>query len=164
MPTFPSSQIQDAHKLIADGKLNLFELVPNDGSGTVYFKADNNVTWQGKTYTGLPLTFTGEKRSAQGASPQPNLTIGDQQVDLSPFKPFVYDGYLDGAVVTRHEILLDDLVNNRNVRATTFYRVRRVTGYSRSQIALQLATLSDSLGFSMPIRQYYPPAFPAVTM
>lgn len=162
MPTFPSAQIADAHKLAADGKVSLFELTPNDGSGMVYFKPDDTVTWRGNEYVGLPIVFSGEKRSAQGSSPQPTLTIGDQRVNLSPFKPFIYDGYLDGAAVARYEILLDDMLNNRAVYTQTLYRVRRIPTYGRYQIALQLATLSDSLGFTMPVRQYYTPAFPTV--
>jgi phage-related protein len=160
--TIPSAQIQDAHKLTADGKLALFELVPNDGSGTVRFKEDKTLSWRGFEYTGIPLTFTGEKKSAQTGTGQPTLTIGDQQVDLSPFKPFVYDGYLDGAEVVKYDVLLDDALNNRAVFTRTFYRVRRVPSYGRLQIVLQLATVSDSLGFTMPARQYYPPAFPTV--
>lgn len=162
--TIPQSQIEDAHKLTADGEIDLFELTPSIGTGVINFKADNNVDWQGSTYYGLPLQFTGDTKSTQGASSQPRLVIGQENADLSLFKPLIFDGTLDGAIVTRIHILLDDLLNNRLVRTLHYYRVRRVEGYSRTSISLQLASLSDSLGFSMPFRSYLPPAFKAVTL
>lgn len=164
MTTIPQSQIDDAHKLTADGEIDLFELTPSTGTGVLHFKSDNEVTWQGNVYYGLPLQFSGDTKSTQGASSQPRLTIGQENIDISIFKPLIFDGTLDGATITRVHILLDDLINNRLVRTLHYYRVRRVESYSRTSVTLQLASLSDSLGFSMPFRQYLPPAFKAVTL
>jgi phage-related protein len=162
MTSIPREHVIDAHKLVTDAEVDLFQLTPLDGSGTIYFKADNNVTWQGNNYEGLPLSFTGFKKSSEGGTLAPKLTIGDGSADLSPFKPLVYDGYLDGATVVHIHLLLDNLINNRNIREQRIYRVKRVPGYSRLSIELQLATSSDALGFTIPHRQYHPPAFPAV--
>jgi phage-related protein len=158
----PAEHIQDAHKLEADAEIDLFELTPNDGTGTIYFKGDNNADWQGHTYEGLPIAMTGFKKSTDGSSLLPKLTIGDGTVDLSPFKPLVYDGYLEGGTVKHIVILLDNLLNNRLIRHERSYRVKRVPQYNRLKIELQLATASDSLGFTLPYRAYFPPAFPAV--
>lgn len=160
--SIPKEHIEDAHKLVADGTVDLFQLTPNDGSGTIYFKPDNNADWQGHTYEGLPLSFTGFKKSSEGQATAPRLVIGDGTVDLSPFKPLVYDGWLDGAVLVHIHLLLDNLINNRNIRQQRTYRVKRPSGYSRLSVDLQLATSSDGLSFTLPHRQYYPPAFPAV--
>jgi phage-related protein len=116
----------------------------------------------GVTYTGFPLSLEGEKRSADGGLSMPKLTVGQPNVDLSIFKPMIYDGWLDNAVIVRQIVLLANLTANVNVKETRTYRVKRVEQYSRSQVTLQLATLSDSLGFRMPYRQYLPPAFPTV--
>src|SRR5690349_15490595 len=113
----------------ADAPINLFQLTPNDGSGTIYFKADNEAAWQGNTYEGLPLTMTGFKKSSDGSALQPKLTIGDGSVDLSPFKPLVYDGYLDQGLVLHIEILLDHLLSDQNIRRERLYRVKRVPSY-----------------------------------
>ena len=164
MTTIPLEQVIDAHKLTADGEIDLFVLTASGGGSTLYFKNDNDVTWQGNTYYGVPLKFSGENTAVQGGSPQPRLAIGQEGVNLSMFKPLVFDGSLDGALITRTHILVDDMVNNRLIRTQYFYRVRRVESYSRSSIGLQLASKSDSLGFSMPFRSYTPPAFPAVLM
>ena len=164
MTEIPLEHIQDSHQLLADGRVDLFELTPAGGTGTVRFKNDNDVTWRGNTYTGLPCQLTGEKRSAESGLSMPKLVIGQPNVDLSQFKALVYDGYLDNAIIVRLTLLLDNLINNRLIREINTYRVKRVEQYSRTQISLQLATISDSLGFSLPYRQYLPPAFPSVQM
>lgn len=164
MTDIPVEHIADSHKLQADARIDLYELTPSNGSGVVRFKSDNDVTWRGNTYTGLPLALTGEKKSIDSGLTMPQLMIGNGAVDMSPFKALVFDGYLDNAVIVRQVVLLDNLVNNRLIRESYTYRVKRVVDYSRLKITLQLATLSDSLGFSMPYRQYLPPGFPSVSM
>jgi len=160
----PIEHVKDSHKLLADGRVELFELTPSGGSGVIRFKNDNDVTWRGVEYTGLPCSISGEKKSSDTGLSMPKLQIGQPNIDLSKFKGLVYDGYLDNAIVIKLTVLLDNLLNNRLIREISTYRVKRVEQYSRSQISLQLATLSDSLGFSLPYRQYLPPAFPSVQM
>jgi len=162
--TIPLDHIKDSHKLIADGRVELFELTPAGGTGVVRFKNDNDVTWRGNQYTGLPVALSGEKKSADTGLSMPKLQLGQPNVDLSMFKQLVYDGYLDNAIVLKITVLLDNLINDRLIREVNSYRVKRVEQYSRSQISMQLATLSDSLGFSLPYRTYLPPAFPSVQM
>lgn len=157
----PTEHIVDAHKLDADGALDLFELTPSSGSGTIRFKDGNDFTWRGNLYTGVPLAFSGDEISSERSS-LPRLVIGQENVDLSIFKPLIFDGSLDGAIVTRIHILLDNLINNRLIREVFLYRVKRLENYNVVQVTMQLASLSDSLGFAMPYRGYYPPAFPAV--
>lgn len=159
--TLPVEHIQDAHKLTSDGRVELFALSPAAGS-TVYFKSDNDVTYQGIFYKGLPVTLSGEKMSSDTGWQQPKLQIGQPNIDISSFKALLYDGYVDNALIVRRTVLrthIDEDVNVQNVRT---YRVKRVEAYGRTQILLQLATVSDSLGFMMPHRLYMPPAFPSV--
>ena len=165
MPTaIPIEHIKDSHLLLADGRVELFEMTPSGGTGVVRFKNDNDVTWRGNTYSGVPLALTGEKKSSDAGLTMPKLQLGQPNIDLSQFKGLIYDGYLDNAIIIKITVLLDNLLNNRLIREISTYRVKRVEQYSRSQITLQLATLSDSLGFSLPYRTYTPPAFPSVQM
>lgn len=158
----PDSHIEDAHKLQADGQLDLFELVPADGSGTIRFKADNTVTWRSNTYHGLPLQFTSDGHSVDRGAESPKLVIGQPNIDLSLFKPLINDGALDGCVVTRYHILLENMLNNSSIYELFVYRGKRVESYNRSMVSLQLASLSDSLSFALPYRQYLPPDYPTV--
>lgn len=163
MTNIPIEHVEDAQLLVADGEVDLFQLSPIDGSGTIFFKGDNAITWQGDLYEGLPIKFNGLKKSVD-TTMAPKLVVGDQNIDLSAFKPLVYDGYLDGALLVHVHLLLDNLINDRNIRELHFYRVKRVENYNRLQISMQLATASDALGFTLPFRAYQPPAFPSVTL
>lgn len=164
MTQIPAEHVADSLKLNADGLVELFELVPSAGTGTVRFKADSDATWRGNVYTGIPLQLSGEKKSSDAGLSMPRLTIGKENVDLSAFKALAFDGYLDAAIVTKISILLDDMLNNRLIRQVQIYRVKRLEENSRSKLTMQLATLSDALGFQLPYRQYLPPAYPSVQM
>lgn len=165
MSQIPSSHIVDSHKLIADGKVDLYELTPSGGgSGVIRFKNDNPVTWLGHAYTGVPLQISGQKKTSDSGLTMPKLTIGQPDIDLSQFKGLVNDGYLDNAVIVKYTVLLANITGNHDIKEAITYRVKRVEEYGRSKIILQLATLSDSLGFSMPYRTYTPPDFPSVQM
>lgn len=164
MGALPPEHIADSQLILADGRIDLFEMTPSGGTGVIRFKNDNDVTWRGNLYTGVPLTLTGEKKTSDVGLSMPKLQIGQANVDLSLFKGLVYDGYLDNAIIVRMTVLLDNIINNRLIREVNTYRVKRVEQYGRSQILMQLATLSDSLGFSLPYRQFLPPAFPSVQM
>lgn len=164
MGEIPVEHIRDSHQLIADGRVELFDLTPSGGTGVIRFKNDNDVTWRGNLYSGIPCSLSGEKKSAETGLSMPKMQIGQSNIDLSVFKPLLYDGYLDNAIIVKITILLDNLLNNRLIREIDTYRVKRVEQYSRTQISLQLATLSDSFGFSLPYRTYTPPAFPSVQM
>jgi phage-related protein len=164
MSEIPLDHIKDSHELVADGRVELFELTPSGSTGILRFKDGNDQTWLGNPYIGVPLQLSGEKKTSDSGLSMPKLIIGQNNVDLSMFKALVYDGYLDNAVIVRSTLLLDNLINNRNIREVVTYRVKRVEQYSRTQISLQLATLSDSLGFQLPYRTYLPPAFPSVQL
>jgi phage-related protein len=159
----PATHIADAQLLNADGLIELFKLQPTSG-GTVYFKPGADAQWQGQTYTGLPCSLSGLKKSSDNSSSQPRLTIGTTNIDLSAFKPLVHDGYLDGATFVYYRVLLTHLVSNTNIADVKTYRVKRIVSYSRSQLLLDLSSSSDAMQFTIPNLQYYPPAFPAVML
>ena len=163
MPTLPQSHVDDALKLTADGKVPLYELSPISG-GTVYFTPDSDVTWQGQLYEGLPCQLSGEEISSEKSSPTPRLVIGQENLDLLPFKGLVNDGYLDGALLVRKKVLVEDLKADLNVCERTVFRVKRPDNYSRTVISLVLATYSTAHDQTVPFRQYVPPAFPWVDL
>lgn len=161
-PAIPPSHVADALELKADAEIDLYELSPFVG-GTVYFKSDNDVTWRGQLYEGLPCALTGEEFSTD-KTPTPQLAIGQEDLDLLPFKGLIHDGSLDGATLVRKRVLLDDIINNRDIKQTTWFRVKQIPNYSRSKITLLLATFSSALNQTVPFRQYLPPDFPWVSL
>lgn len=164
MTTLPPDHIKDSQELIADGEVHLYEITPSDGTGVLRVKPDNDATWLGQEYTGIPMKMTGERRESDTGYANPKLTIGQENMDLSMFKPLIADGTLDNALIKKHTVLLDNLQNNRNIKETMTYRVKQVQGYSSIQINLILATYSDSLSFELPLKAYDQPDFPAVQM
>lgn len=163
MPTIPISHVEDAHKLQADAEIFLYELYPISG-GALYFKNDNTVTWRGNVYEGIPVSISGEKLSADSSTPTPRLVIGQENVDLLPFKALLNDGHIDYARIVKHKVLLENLKNDLNIKQTTYYRVKKLESYSRSRITLLLSTFSGAVNQSYPFRQYTPPAFPWVDL
>jgi hypothetical protein len=160
----PNTQIVDAQKLTADAEIDLYELTPKGSSGRIYFKNDNTLTWRGNEYLGLPIQFTGENFNAEGQPVQPQLTIGQPDIDLSFFKGLIFEGSLDDAKIERHTLLLDHVLGNQDIKRTRVYRVKRVDNYGASQIVLALAVFSVAGPTHMPFRQFIPPAFPFVRL
>lgn len=159
----PSNHIADALKLQSDGKLHLFEVYPVNG-GSIFIKSDNPVTWLGNDYEGVPCVVSGETKSNDGSTPTPRMVIGQEDMDLLPFKGLINDGWLDGATIIRKKVLLDDLLANRDIKEVTNFRVKRVESYSRTKISLVLASFSAALSQTVPFRQYVPPDFPWVDL
>lgn len=160
----PTSHIVDAHKLDADAKIVLYKLEPSIGSGAIYFKDGSDEKWLGDTYTGLPVKLDGETYNSERFNSQLNMVIGQKDVNLSAFKPLIWSGGLDNARITRYKVLLNDLIGNVNAKDVDVFRVKRVEGYSTSQIQMVLSVFSPSGPTTLPFRQYIPPAFPFVVL
>ena len=161
MTVIPASHIIDAHRLDADGKVNLYKIEPLSG-GTIYLKSGVEYTYLGNFYESLPVQLSGEKWSSDSSTPMPRMVIGQEDVDLLPFKGLIHDGYLDGGRIVRYEVLLEDMLKQIDAKKTTVFRIKRVEGYSRTKITLQLSTATGAISQSYPFRQYTPPAFPWV--
>ena len=163
MPTqLPPSHIDDALSLKADAKIDLFQLQPLAG-GTVYFKADNPVTWQGDEYEGLPCSIGGDEMDIEKRA-EPTLQIGQEDLDLLPFKGLIHDGLIDGATIVRRTVLLQDILDDQPLAQVRYYRVKRIESYSRTQLSLVLASFSGANSQTIPFRQYLPPDFPYVNL
>lgn len=163
MTAIPYNQIVDAHSLIADGEVFLYEISPVSG-GTLYLKSGPEYTYLNRKYESIPITITGERFSADTSTPTPRMTIGQEQVNLLPFKGLIHEGYLEAARIVRHKVLLDDMLSQTNAKKTSYFRVKRVEDYTSTKISLLLSTLSGASNQSYPFRQYTPPAFPWVDL
>lgn len=163
---FPPSHVTNSLVLTgAEPEIDLWELSPSDGTGLVCFKADNSVTWLGTLYYGLPMSFTGEKDAGGGnGGDSPVIELGQENLDLSLFKPLIRNGSLDNAVIVRKTVLLADMLANLDVKVVRSYRIGVVTGYSRTKVSLMLRHFSGARRATIPFRQYLPPAFPHVSV
>lgn|SRR3990167_3639267 len=160
----PATHIEDAHKLQADGRIDLYELTPAIGVGVLRFTHASDITWGGNIYTGIPVAMTGEKKTADGSASAPKMVIGQENINLSAFKPLISDGGLDLARITRHRVLRVNIETDTAISELSIFRVKRVESYSRLQIILQLASDTESMSFTLPFRQFVPPDFPSVSV
>lgn len=159
--TLPQSHIDDAHKLIGDGIVELFEisLVP---TGILRLKANNTVTWQSQTYEGVGIKLDEIQRSADDQSSRPKLLIGNP---AAVYSSLVRDGQLDGATVVRKKVLKANIDSNTNVFESQTWRALVVPSLNRRTITLELRELADGAPFFMlPFRTFSPPDFPLVSL
>lgn len=165
MSEFPSSHIDNALTLRgAEPEIDLFELTPSDGTGVLAFKPDDTVTWLGRQYAGIPMSFSGDQDSASGSTVSPRMVLGQPNSDLSMFKNLIREGTLDNATIIRKTVLLADIIADRDIKVIRGYRVGVVEGYGRSSITMLLRKFSGARRTTMPFLQFLPPAFPHVKL
>lgn len=162
--TRPADHIEDSLKLTADGEVVLWKIEPSGSTGTMYLKNDKSESWQGQLYTGVPIKISGEKKQSDAGLGKPRLVIGNNEVDISDFKPLIFDGGLDNATITKITVLHENFLADLDVKEEMIYRVKLVENYTSNQVTMLLATRSDSLDFSLPIRSYDQPDFQAVQL
>jgi phage-related protein len=157
----PQEHIEDAHKLNAEGKVELFEIWPITG-GVVHLKNGPEHTYLGDLYESVPVVIQGDKWVADDSTPTPRLSLGGDGYDFAALKGLIFDGLVEGARIIKHEVLLPDLLNDVDIKKTQYFKVKRPESYGRSHITLLLSSFSGAIRQSYPFRQYTPPAFPWV--
>lgn len=122
-----------------------------------------DIIWQGNTYTRFPVMVEGFKKSSQGTSPRPTLTIANVGGLLSPLLRS-YNSLL-GSKVTRHRTLVKYLdaanfisgINPTEDPNSHFpnevYFIDRKSGENPDAIILELAVAWDVTGIKLPLRQ-----------
>lgn len=156
----PESHRQNNEKLVADGYVELFEIVLRNGD-TIRLKENNTVQWQDKTWTGVPLSFEGYSSAAGDKLSRPVMTVVNPE---GYFSTIVRDGHLLKATVTRYSVLYDDIVNNRNVFHKKVWIAWNIPQLTRDMIQVELRNPMDGVNFDVPARMYIPPEFPSVTL
>lgn len=79
----PDKMVLELEKLEQTAMIRLFDIDMTELGGTIYRfhnglnENDKNVTWQGYEYQGFPSKIDGIKRSSQGASNRPTLTLSN---------------------------------------------------------------------------------------
>lgn len=158
--TLPESHRQNNEKLVADGYVELFEIVLRNGE-TIRLKENNTVQWLGKTWTGVPLSFEGYSSAAGDKLSRPVMTLVNPD---GVFSTFVRDGHILKAAITRYSVLYDDVLNNRNVFHKKVWIAWNIPQLTRDMIQVELRNPMDGVNFDVPARMYIPPEFPSVTL
>lgn len=159
--SIPQEHRDDAHKLIADGIVYLYELTFTDNS-QLHLKNDEDAVWQGKEWEGFALNLTGVDQASDPESRnRPKLTIYNPE---GIFSSFIAKGVTDNALVTRYRVLREHLDADRPVYSKQSWRIRRVVSLNKRMATFELRDQLDGQFFLTPARMFTPPEFPLVSL
>lgn len=156
----PQSHRENNEKLVSDGYVHLFEIKLRNGE-YLYFKENNTVKWQGRTWTGIPMAFEGYSSASGESLSRPTLSIANPE---GSFSTFIRDGILLRSVITRYSVLYQDVLNDRNIYQKKVWVAWNVPQLTRDMLQLELRNPMDGVNFDVPARMYLPPEFPSVTL
>ena len=160
--TAPTSHVEESLKLTPDAVVHLYEIRMRNNGGLVRIKDNETVTWQGMLFESCPIKITGDDRTAEGADARPTLTVVNP---YGLFTPYILAGRIEYAIVIRKSVLRENLLADVNIYEQRMWRIRRIVQLIAAQsITVELANMSDGPGFQIPVRQFLPPDFPAVTI
>ncbi len=156
----PQSHRENNEKLVSDGYVHLFEIKLRNGE-YLYFKENNTVKWQGRTWTGIPMAFEGYSSASGETLSRPTLSIANPE---GSFSTFIRDGILLRSVITRYSVLYQDILNDNNIYQKKVWVAWNVPQLTRDMLQLELRNPMDGVNFDVPARMYLPPEFPSVTL
>lgn len=160
MTELPISHKEENEKLEAEAYVDLFQIHTRSG-GILYLRKNSDSTWQGETYTGIPLTLEDYSRNATEQRSRPKLTLPNFN---GIFSPFIRDKELDRALVKRYRVLKPHIISNTNIFQLTAWLAWMSQGVNNNVIQLELRAPSDGQRFFLPARRYMPPEFSFVSL
>ena len=146
----------------------------------------NDIVWQGKTYTAIPLKADGYEATGKGSLPRPNISVANLNGTFTTILALLNvddDGNalprntrtLEGCKVTRTRTLSKylDAVNftggtNSDADPTSYFRPRdiyfidRKSMENRDVISYEMCSAFDLVGVRLPKRQILPDDFPGI--
>lgn len=160
MARLPAAHASENQKLQADAYVELWEiaLVP---SGIILIKNDDSVTWQNKLYESCPVKLSGAELNADAQKSRPTLSVANPD---KKFNPYIDQGVLEKATVTRLRVLRSDIDNDRNIFQSRSWVVARPAKLVGVVLTLELREMSDGPNHKIPGRQFVAPEFPVVTL
>jgi lambda family phage minor tail protein L len=157
----PVTHLEEAHKLEADARVDLWEVhLKGEAAGTIVRFWNGPVrTWQGNQYEGLACQLEGEATGTDGQNNRPTLTVANP---LKIFGTFAADGYFDLATVIRKRVLQTHFTTDVNQCETRVWICGRPSGVLAQVLRLELRSPTDMPNFKTPRRVFAPPTYPFV--
>jgi phage-related protein len=160
--TVPISHLSEAQQLTADALVDLYEIRLKFKDVIFQFKDGPQVTWQGDIYQSMACQMSGDNRAADGEESKVTLRIMNP---LGIFNHAAINGDIDLATVFRYRVRANHLANNTNIFQRRMWWVGRIPELVDDQgISLELRNMTEGPNFKVPVRAYYPPEFPSVTL
>lgn len=156
----PTPMVEDSHQVVTSGVVILFMIELLTGP-VIRLKRDESVWFMGALFEGTEIVMTGVERSSDGKLPRPTLKLVNPS---GLYSQYVRAGYLDYAKVTRYRINYDDLLRNNPVHGMDVWRIFQVQELTNDKVVFGLRSLMDRFNYTIPVRQFMPPDFPAVKL
>lgn len=157
----PLSQEIEAHKLEASPVRDLFKLQLADQVTVLYLTGSEAVVWGGQTWEQWPNSFSGGAQNSNNERSRPKFTIANPE---GIFSLWCEQGVIDGAILTRYRVGLDDLQSDVRNYAKNVWTIFRVLNLNKTIAVLECRSLMDGQSFILPSRAFYPPDFPHVSL
>lgn len=157
---FPMAQVVEAQNTQGQGEIDLFE-IRLVGGAIVYYKANENVAWQGHVYEGIAIQLTGVEDNVAASDSKPKLIVVNK---LGVFSSFIAAGNLEKAIVIRRRVLRSHMLKNAKIFQQRTWFITQVSGLNNNQVTCELRALSDGPNFLVPARMFLSPEFPVVSL
>lgn len=160
-PYVPLTHMQEANKLDADGVVELFKVLLSDNMTSLYYKVDNDVTWQGQVYEGTAIKLDNVARYSGDERSRPSLKIVNPR---GIYSKLIDQGLLDAAVVTRIRVLKQHIDADVGISIKQSWKVHRTVSLTNEYAVFELRDMMDGQFFQIPGRMFIPPEFGQVSL
>jgi phage-related protein len=158
----PISQQHDAFALESKGIRQFFKLELRDAQNSVlYLTPFDQIVFLGQTWETISCKLSDNSQNSSGEQSRPKFACANPG---GAFSLYVEQGAIDGAVLTRYEVLLTDLYAGVNNYTKRLWVVSKVLNLTDKLVTLELRSTLDGANFMLPARSYYPPDFPHVSL
>ena len=162
MPTVPTEHATDAQKLTgAEGLVELLVIELSKSGGTFRIKDNGESLWMGDRYEYYPFSVGGVDYKSSEEESRPQLTLANPE---HLFTSSIDQGYLEKATITRYRVLKDNFDNNRDIKESRKWYVRRIVEVASTHIVVELSNLIDGPNYIVPSRMFIPPEFAVVSI
>lgn len=158
----PISQQHDAYALESKGYRDFYKLELLDASQAVMFLSPyDTIEWMGQTWETIECKLTDFAQNSTGEQSRPKFACVNPN---GIFSLWVERGALDGATLTRYQVLLSDLEAGVTAYTKRVWTVSKVLSLNNRMLTVELRSTLDGANFMLPARAYYPPEFPHVSL
>lgn len=158
----PVTQQFDAHELESKGIRRFFKIeFPTPDNATMYISPYNQIEWLGQTWETIGCNLNEKSQNSSGEMSRPKFTVANPD---GIFSKWIQAGEVEGAILTRYEVLLSDIEAGVNAYSKAMWVISKVVSLNHTMATFELRSTLDGANFSLPARSFYPPDFPTVSL
>lgn len=158
----PISHQFDAYELESKGYRNFFKIELHNEQGTVmYLTPYDSCEWLDQAWESIPCELTGFEQNSTSEQSRPKFAVANPN---GMFSLWVERGAIDGARLTRYQVLVSDFEAGVKAYSKRVWVVSKVMSLNLNNLVVELRSTLDGPNFMLPARSFYPPDFPNVSL